>query len=83
MKTFYGDWRKLARFLEKKTGKPFRPTPASPGTRAYEYISGLRNISSLQNDPDLLVAIDDKQPDGSLIYLFRDYSSLAQKPNKN
>jgi hypothetical protein len=52
--------------------------PSSPGTRAYEYISGKRDFSTIQDDPEL-GAVVPYIPDGnpSPLFIFKDRSSLT------
>ena len=73
----------MGRFVEKmvRVPKGFKPQPPD-GRRAGDYLSGRRDPSLLTEDPELLWIIDDKQPDGSLLYVFKDHSSVAYKPPK-
>jgi hypothetical protein len=61
-------------------GDDFLPVAPTPGTRAFEYLNGKRNPDGLLSDPELLAVFDDKHPQGGLLYLFRDRSSVAYKP---
>jgi len=51
------------------------------GTTAYKYLSGQRDYASLFTDSDLIAILDDKHPDGGLLYVFSDYSSVVYKPS--
>ncbi len=63
-----------------KLPKDFGPTQATPGTRAFEYINLLRSTKELIDDPELLMIIDDKDPAGGLLYVFKDHSSVVHIP---
>lgn len=63
-----------------KLPKDFAPKAPTPGTRAHEYLSGARHASDLTDDPELLFIIDDKHPEGGLLYVFNDRSSVVFKP---
>jgi hypothetical protein len=56
---------------------------AESGTSAYEYLHGRRNPIMLTEDDDLMFIVDDKHPQGGLIYIFKDHSSLMFKPVYN
>ncbi len=60
----------------------FLTQPAVEGTRAHEYLSGKLVPQGLPYDPELKLILDDEQPDGSLLYCFKDGSSVAWLPPK-
>ncbi len=71
----------FTRHIERVTGKPFKAMASTEGTTAYEYLSGERDYTNLFADSDLIAIIDDKHPDGGLLYVFSDYSSVVYKPS--
>jgi hypothetical protein len=71
----------FTRYIERLTGKPFKAAASTEGTTAHEYLSGLRDWSNLFTDSDLIAIVDDKHPDGGLLYVFSDYSSVVYKPS--
>ena len=79
-KTFK-DGKEFARHIEGITGKPFKAAASTDGTTAHEYLSGQRDYAKLFTDPDLIAILDDKHPDGGLLYVFSDYSSVVCKPS--
>ena len=54
---------------------------STDGTTAHKYLSGQRDYAKLFTDPDLIAILDDKHPDGGLLYVFSDYSSVVCKPS--
>jgi hypothetical protein len=68
-------------YIEGIAGKPFKAAPSTEGTTAHEYLSGRRDYAKLFTDPDLIAIPDDKHPDGGLLYVFSDYSSVVYKPS--
>jgi len=78
-KTFK-DEKELIRHIERVTGKPFKAAASTHGTTAHKYLSGQRDWSTLFTDSDLIAILDDKHPDGGLLYVFSDYSSVVFKP---
>jgi hypothetical protein len=70
----------FARYVEGVTGKPFKAAASTDGTTAYKYLSGQRDYANLFTDSDLIAIVDDKHPDGGLLYVFADYSSVVFKP---
>jgi hypothetical protein len=66
-----------------KLPKDFHSVQATPGTRAYEYTSGKLKGPGLIDDPELLMVIDDKDPQGGLLYVFNDHSSVVWIPTVN
>lgn len=73
---------KVKRFVKMPLPK-VAPRAAEPGTTAYEYLSGRRNPQNLTEDDDLWGIVDDKHPDGGLLYVFKDHSSVFYIPNLN
>jgi hypothetical protein len=71
----------FTRYIEGITGKPFKAAASADGTTAYKYLSGQRDYAKLFTDPDLIAILDDKHPDGGLLYVFSDYSSVVCKPS--
>jgi hypothetical protein len=69
------------RFIETKIRLPkdFVSKPSEPGTIAYEYLQGRRDPHMLLEDDDLMFIVDDKHPQGGLIYVFKDHSSVVFK----
>ncbi len=63
-----------------RTPKDFKARPAEPGTSAYEYLRGRRRPHLLLDDPELMWIVNDKHPDGGLIYVFKDHSSVVWRP---
>lgn len=74
--------RQMKRFVEKLITIPkgFECKPSDPGTTAYLYLSGERDPANLTDDDDLMWVIDDKHPQGGLLYIFKDHSSVVYKP---
>ena len=70
----------FARHIERVTGKPFKAAASTDGTTAHKYLTGQRDWSNLFTDSDLIAIVDDKHPDGGLLYVFSDYSSVVYKP---
>jgi hypothetical protein len=60
--------------------KDIHPVAPTEGTRAYEYLSGTRILASLMDDPMLRLIVDDKHPEGGMIYVFKDHSSVVYAP---
>jgi hypothetical protein len=60
--------------------KDFVSKPSVEGTTAFEYLSGRRDIAYVMDDDDLMWVLDDKHPDGGLVYVFQDHSSVVYKP---
>jgi len=71
----------FTRYIEGLTGKPFKAAASTDGTTAHKYLSGQRDYAKLFTDPDLIAILDDKHPDGGLLYVFSDYSSVVCKPS--
>ena len=71
----------FTRYIKGVTGKPFKAAASTDGTTAYEYLSGQRDYMNLFTDSDLIAIVDDKHPDGGLLYVFSDYSSVVYKPS--
>ena len=63
-----------------KLPRDFRSIDATEGTRAYEYLTRALPSSVLTVDPELLFIMDDKSPEGGLLYVFKDHSSVAFTP---
>lgn len=74
MKTFTETMMKLPKGFETKA--------AEPGTTAHEYLQGRRDPNMLTEDDDLLYIIDDKHPQGVLLYVFNDHSSVTWEPHQ-
>jgi hypothetical protein len=73
-----GQDSKLLRVSPSKAAELMRKgVPATFGTRAYEYINRQRDSKMVLHDPMLVAVIDDKHPDGGLLHLFSDHSSLV------
>jgi hypothetical protein len=70
----------FARHVERVTGKPFKAAASTEGTTAHKYLTGQRDDTQLFTDADLIAILDDKHPDGGLLYVFSDYSSVVYKP---
>lgn len=72
----------MSRFVETVMTLPkgFLPKAAEEGTAAFEYLSKRRNVANLMDDPDLLFIMDDRHPNGGLLYVFEDHSSLVYNP---
>ena len=68
-------------YIDGMTGKPFKAAASTDGTTAHKYLSGQRDWSALFTDSDLIAILDDKHPDGGLLYVFSDYSSMMCKPS--
>ena len=70
------------RFIQThmKLPKGFEPVPPNEGTRAYDYLTGIRPIEKLLEDEKLAFIIDDKHPDGGQLYVFEDRSSVVFNP---
>ena len=79
-KTFK-DEKEFIRHIERVTGKPFNAMASADGTTAHKYLSGQRDWSTLVTDSDLIAIVNDKHPDGGLLYVFSDYSSVVYKPS--
>lgn len=71
----------FSRYMERVTGKPFKPAASTEGTTAHKYLSEQRDYASLFTDSDLIAILDDKHPDGGLLYVFADHSSVVYKPS--
>jgi hypothetical protein len=69
----------FARRIERVTGRPFKAAASTEGTTA-QYLTGQRDCTNLFTDSDLIAILDDKHPDGGLLYVFWDYSSVVYKP---
>jgi hypothetical protein len=71
----------MKRFIETMLTLPknFVSKPSEPGTFAYEYLQGRRGPHTLMEDEDLMFVVDDKHPQGGLIYVFKDHSSVVFK----
>lgn len=80
-KTFKNS-EEFARHIERVTGKPFKAMASTDGTTAHKYLRGQRDYMNLFTDSDLIAIVDDKHPDGGLLYVFSDYSSVVYKPSK-
>jgi hypothetical protein len=72
----------LTRYIEGLTGKPFKAAASTKGTTAHKYLTGQRDHTNLFTDSDLIAIVNDKHPDGGLLYVFSDYSSVVYKPSK-
>ena len=61
----------MKRYIETRMALPknFATKRSEPGTSAYEYLQGRRNPNMLMEDDDLLFILDDKHPQGGLLYL--------------
>ena len=72
-------------FVEKKLTIPkgFVPKEPREGTTANLYLTGKRQPAGLMDDSDLMWVIDDKHPEGGLLYVFKDHSSVVYIPNEN
>lgn len=73
------------RFIEKLITLPknFEVKPSAEGTTGHLYLSGKRDPRNLMEDDDLMMILDDKHPQGGLLYIFKDHSSVVYKPIKN
>jgi hypothetical protein len=71
----------FTRYIEGLTGKPFKAAASTEDTTAHKYLSGQRDYTNLFTDSDLIAILDDKHPDGGLLYVFSDYSSVVCKPS--
>ena len=60
--------------------KTFVSMPSTEGTTAFEYLNGRRDFTNVMDDEDLMWVLDDKHPDGGLVYVFKDHSSVVYKP---
>jgi hypothetical protein len=78
--TTFKNAEEFTRYIEGLTGKPFKAAASIEGTTAHEYLTGQRDYASLFTDSDLIAILDDKHPDGGLLYVFSDYSSVVYKP---
>ena len=78
-KTFKNS-EEFTRYIEGITGKPFKAAASTDGTTAHKYLTG-RDWSTLFTDSDLIAILDDKHPDGGLLDVFSDYSSVVYKPS--
>jgi hypothetical protein len=56
---------------------------ATEGTTAHEYLTQKRAVTGLMDDADLCLIVNDNHPDGGLLYLFKDHSSVAYMPVVN
>jgi hypothetical protein len=74
--------QEFARHIERVTGKAFKAAAPVEGTTAHKYLSRQRDWANLFTDSDLIAILDDKHPDGGLLYVFADYSSVVFKPLK-
>ncbi len=63
-----------------KLPKDIVPKAPNPGTTAYEYLHGRRDPNMLTEDDDLRFIVDDKHPEGGLLYVFKDHSSVVFIP---
>lgn len=72
--------QEFTRYIEGISGKPFKPAASTEGTTAHKYLTGQRDYANLFTDSDLVAVLDDKHPDGGLLYVFSDYSSVVCKP---
>jgi hypothetical protein len=79
-KTFKNS-EEFARHIERVTGKPFKAAASTEGTTAHKYLTGQRDDMNLFTDSDLIAIVNDKHPDGGLLYVFSDYSSVVYKPS--
>jgi hypothetical protein len=70
----------FTRYIANLTGKPFKAMASTDGTTACKYLIGRRDYANLFTDSDLIAIVDDKHPDGGLLYVFSDYSSVVYKP---
>ena len=82
-KIFKKNGKEFIRYIERVTGRPFKALTPVEGTTAHQYLSGLRDSSDLFTDPDLIAIVHDEHPDGGLLYVFSDYSSVVYKPSAN
>ena len=75
----------MKRFIETKISLPkdFVTKPSKPGTSAFEYLQGRRDPHNLTDDDELMFIVDDKHPQGGLIYVFKDHSSVVFAPVVN
>jgi hypothetical protein len=73
--------REFTLHMERVTGKPFKAAASTDGTKAHKYLSGQCDWSTLFTDSDLIAIVNDKHPDGGLLYVFSDYSSVVYKPS--
>jgi hypothetical protein len=71
----------FTRYIEGVTGKPFKAAASTDDTTAHKYLSGQRDYTNLFTDSDLIAIVNDKHPDGGLLYVFSDYSSVVYKPS--
>ena len=71
----------FTRYIEGVTGKPFKAAASTEGTTAHNYLTARRDYMNLFTDSDLIAILDDKHPDGGLLYVFSDYSSVVCKPS--
>jgi hypothetical protein len=71
----------FARHIERVTGKPFKAAASTEGTTAHKYLSGQRDYMNLFTDSDLIAIVDDKHPNGDLLYVFSDHSCVVYKPS--
>lgn len=60
--------------------RTFEAKPAVRGTSAYEYLQGRRDPQMLLEDGDLLFMVRVEAPQGGLLYVFRDHSSVVFTP---
>ncbi len=60
--------------------KDFISKPSTEGSTAFEYLSRRRDIANVMDDEELMWVLDDKHPEGGLIYVFKDHSSVVYKP---
>lgn len=72
--------KKRGKSVRMRLPKNFYTVAATEGTRAFEYLSGQRDPLNLTEDPKLLYIIDDENPQGGLLYVFKDHSSVVYKP---
>jgi hypothetical protein len=72
--------QEFTRYIERVTSKPFKPAASTEGSTAHKYLSGQRDLANLFTDSDLIAILNDKHPDGGLLYVFSDYSSVIHKP---
>jgi len=72
----------MNRFVERLRKLPagFVTKPAGEKTVAFKYLSEQRRTAALLDNLDLMLIIDDKHPDGGLLYVFKDHSSIAFNP---
>ena len=75
----------MKRYIETKIRLPkdFVTKASEPGTFAYEYLQGRRDPNMLLEDDDLMFVVDDEHPQGGLIYVFKDHSSVVFAPRNN